>query len=355
MSIGYTGKVFSVNSVTQKKVSENVVAYIAEHASTAALVAGRATVGMLKRLLFQRGLTCTLSASWREIAEAEELPTNGIPVVVLLRGGGYVIPPNLESVMGHSVITDIGLKVRRFQDDHGGWHAKVDVAGSYGLEKLKGATVVIIVDECGASGSTPKGTIEWLRENIPTLRKVIFICPLLGDIALKRVMSVNFPVVTFSFGIFKVLPKGWKRPETDIVVPKEDDGSGLLAIPDMVLQICKQVYGFGENGCTGCVAGDATKTMSGNSYVQVAELAEAGEWWCAKNGTMPPLEIWNDLTQLLGGMPNGIGGPKQKALTEMLSLLLDGPDIRRDRPRCMQMFQRQQELWQIACPGDMND
>ncbi len=349
MSIGYLGKTISISTLTQKKVGDEVVVYIAEHPSTVALVTGRATVGMGKRVLYQRGLASTLSAHWYEVAEKENVLQTSIPVVALLRGGNYIIPPNLQSIMDNVAITGIGLKIQRFIDAEGSWRAKVDVSGSYGLEKLKGANVVMFVDECGASGSTPFTGISWLREYVPTLRKVIFVCPLLGDIAVEKVASVGFPVSIFSFGIFKVLQVGWKKTVTDIVVPEKHDGSNLIAIPDMVWQGCKQVYGFGENGCCGCVAGDATNTMSENTNVLIAELAEAGEWWCARNGRMPPPEIWSGLTGLLSGVPNLAEHIKQKAFAEMLALLRDN-SYRQDRTRCLDMFHRQQELWRVIHP-----
>lgn len=328
-----------------KSVIDNTTIYIVDHPAVLDLVASRDIVGSEKRKLYQDALAAALAFGWVYVAD-DQLIDKPLPIVSLLRGGEMIRPPeNLSAIMRRPVHT-AGLKVERFQNEREGcgWSAVVDEKASYSLECVKWSDTVAILDECIASGVNGRIATQALLARFQKIRKFVYICPFASDFGIKQIVEgIHVPVVFFTFGIFHVMPIGWKKPYTDIVVANprllpETDKNCL--IPDSIFDVVLERYGFKDDR-TMCLVGDATKTMNDDRYVQIAQLIEAAQEWLAFNDTKPSKRLFKNLRQLLVGIPNQTESNLKKKIDAMLQLI-DGIT---DKGEYNRPVNRLAELW----------
>lgn len=300
--------------------------YIVDHPTVLDLVASRDIVGSAKRQLYQDALVATLAFGWREVAIKEGI-LKPMPIVSLLRGGEMIRPPdNLSGIMGHPVHV-AGLKVERFQNKNEGcgWSAVVDEKSSYSLGIVGLSETVAILDECIASGANGRMATQALLARFPDIKRFVYICPFASDFGVKQIVKdIYVPVVFFTFGVFHVMSEGWKKPYTDIVVAKQqgllDANDPYYLIPDSILNVVGSCYGF-KNDRTMCLVGDATKTMDDDRYMQITQLIEAAQEWLVFNGTNPSKRLFENLKQLLVGIPDQRESELKKKTDAMLQII----------------------------------
>ncbi len=207
---------------------------------------------------------------------------------VILRGADHVRPTNVAKVIGRPTIRT-APRFKRREISPGNWTAELIRSDSENLAVLFRANKVLGEDGCSASGSTGVAFLWLLKTQNPQLSSVTFFCPIMGDIALERMalqarrLDIHLTVVCF--GVYKVLPIGWKeKTETDIIIPNDDAEilrSNILAIPPR--QIVAYRTAYKPNGKRGpCIVGDVGESTSNErsellGYVDTT-IAELGEF-----------------------------------------------------------------------------
>lgn len=327
----------------------NVTVYIPEIPGSPIeeLLTGRDTVGWERRSQYKRALTCALRTCWGRIAEREKFHTT-IPVASLLRGGEYIRPENLPALMPDHHIFHVGLRVERYQDEDGKWQAEVDRTACFDLHLLRGVKENAALDECKASGRSARKAALVIKEENPDMERFIFICPISSDAGLRELMALPFPVILFTFGIFKVMPEGWKKTYTDIVVTAPDGPDSedpFVVIPDSVWKCCWEKYGSLEGYRGICLAGDASRNNSDNKREQVTDLIETGHESVVWNRTLPTHKLWVGLRDRVCGVPFHSSKQAIAWQKEMERIAVEGVAGITDRAVCGRHFDDLEGLW----------
>jgi len=245
-------------------------------------------------------------------------------------------------------ILHVGLRVERYQDEDGKWQAEVDKTACFNLHLLCGVKENAALDECNASGRSARKAALVIKEENPDMERFIFICPISSDAGLHELMELPFPVVLITFGVFKVMPIGWKKPYTDIVVtapdgPDSDDP--LIMIPDSVWKCCWEKYGSLEGRRGVCLAGDASRNLSDNKREQVIDLIESGQEGVVWNRTLPTRKLWVGLHDRVRGVPFHSSRQAIAWQKEMERIAAEGVNGITDREVCRRHFNDLEGLW----------
>lgn len=346
MRLSNRAKIVSAATLYRMK-TENVTVYIPDIPwPIADLLTGRDTVGWERRAQYKRALTAALAFCWGHIATEEKLPGT-IPIASLLRGGEYIRPEDLSTVMRQH-IPHVGLRVERYQDEAGVWRAEVDRTASFHLDALVGERVCGDIDECAASGVSKVKAALSILDVSKKMERMVSICPIFSDVALRRLTELPFPVILITFGVFKVMEHGWKKPFTDIVAtPPRGEGSEdpYIMIPDSIWDLCWKVYGslLGHRGM--CLAGDASRNLSDNRRDQVIDLIEGGQEWVHWNSTLPTHKLWVGLHDRVCGVPFHSSRQAIAWQKEMERIAAEGVAGITDRAVCGRHFDDLEGLW----------
>jgi len=121
----------------------------------------------------------------------------------------------------------------------------------------------------------------------------------MGDIALERMalqaQRMNIQLTVICFGVYKVLPIGWKgKTETDIIIPNSNEEilqSEILAIPHRQIQAYRQAYKPKVDRGP-CIVGDVGESTS----KEVCELLGYFSTTIEELGGFSDMPIPQDLT-----------------------------------------------------------
>lgn len=237
---------------------------VADTALAAEVVASRFLFGEAKKDLFRRAVSEILvNASeflfrgWQEVTEC-----------VILRGADHVRPPNMSELIKRRAIRT-APRFKRKEISPGNWTAELFEKDSENLNGLFRADNVLIEDGCGASGSTGVAALWLLKIKNPKFDAATFLCPIMGDIALEKIVAqarrLRVRLTIVCFGVYKVMSIGWKgKADTDIIIPNDEQEiacSNILAIPARQFSAYHDLYQ--PDGIRGpCIVGDVGESMS---------------------------------------------------------------------------------------------
>jgi len=263
---------------------------VGDTALAAEVAASRFWFGDAKKELFRKAVSDLLNhtaeflfCGWPEVVEC-----------VILRGADHVRPSNMSELIRRKAIRT-APRFKRKDDAQGVWTANLYEEESENLGQLFRANRVLIEDGCGAGGSTGVGVLRLLKSRNPNFTMATFLCPIMGDIALKRTVAeadrLNVKLTVVCFGVYRVLPVGWNgKTDTDIIIPVDDGeiaSSDILAIPDRQIRAYHSLY-QPKNGRGPCLVGDVGESMSDDSKEVASYVQMTVEEWREFCGTPVP-------------------------------------------------------------------
>lgn len=237
---------------------------VGDTALAAQVVASRFLFGEAKKELFRHAMSDLLAHTseflflgWPEVTEC-----------VILRGADHVRPPNMSELLRRKTVRT-APRFKRKEISPGNWTAELFVKESENLDSLFRANRVLIEDGCGAGGSTGVATLWLLKTKNPGFAEATFLCPIMGDIALEKIVAqarrLNIRLTIVCFGVYKVMSIGWKgKTDTDIIIPNDETeivGSNILAIPARQILAYDTLY-QPDGGRGPCIVGDVGESMS---------------------------------------------------------------------------------------------
>jgi hypothetical protein len=165
---------------------------------------------------------------------------------------------------------------------------------------------------------------------------------------LRRLTELPFPVILITFGVFKVMETGWKKPLTDIVVPPPrgaESEDPFIMIPDSIWDMCWRIYGSLQGVRSMCLAGDASRNLSDDRRDQVTDLIECGQEWVFWNHTLPTRTLWVGLYDRVCGVPFHSSQQAVALQKDMQRIAAKGLAGITDRAACGRHFDELEGLW----------